>query len=162
MGVAVLDRTTIEFLSGGCALIVGTVSGDGVPIATRAWGCSVLPGDDATVRLLLASDDTTTLEHVAPGGRIAITAADVRTLRSLQLKGRAVRVEPVTDADGQRAHAYVDAFFTDIEETDGSPRSVLERLVPVGYVACIVAVEELFDQTPGPRAGRHVDSGAST
>ena len=49
--------------------------------------------------------------------------------------------------------AYCDAFFGDIVDTDGIDRAVVERMTPLGYVACTVAVEQLFDQTPGPGAG---------
>lgn len=149
------DEATREFVEGGCALIVGTVAPDGLPHATRGWGLDVLD-DRGTVRLLLAADDEVTLQNLAAGGRIAITTADVPTLHSMQLKGRALGTEPATDADRARAGRFVDAFFHDITETEGVPRRLLERLLPEDYVACTVVVEELFNQTPGPAAGVRV------
>jgi hypothetical protein len=147
----VLDADKAAFLQGGCALIVATVSPDGEPYATRGWGLTLLP-DDA-VRLLLAADDAVTIGLAAAGGALAVTAADVRTLRSVQLKGQAVGVEPAATDDTARAARYCDAFFTDIEETDGTPRAQCDRLMPAGYVACTIAVDAVFDQTPGPGAG---------
>ena len=34
-------------------------------------------------------------------------------------------------------------------------------MTPVGYVACTVAVEQLFDQTPGPGAGARLPGGTA-
>ena len=144
------DRRT--FLESGCSLILGTVLPDGEPHAGRGWGLTVLP-DEAQVRLLLDVEDTTTNDCAAGGGAVAITAASVRTLRSLQLKGRVLSLEAGSPEDAGRAARYCEAFFTDIEETDGFGREITERLVPLGYLVCTVAVDDLFDQTPGPGAG---------
>jgi hypothetical protein len=150
----VFDQETRAFLESGCALIVGTVSADGEPHAGRAWGLDVLvPGDRPQVRVLLDAGDPPTIEHAAAGGAIAITAASVRTLRSVQLKGRSLGVAVAATGDEARAQRFIDAFFADIEETDGTDPALLERFVPIGYVACSVEVHERFDQTPGPGAG---------
>lgn len=153
-----LEPETVTFLESGCALIVGTVSGTGEPHATRGWGLSVLSAPDGLVRLLLDADDATTHANLAGGGAIAVTATDVRTLRSSQLKGLASAVEEATDEDRARAARFADDFFTDIVESDGTPREHPERLRPSGFVGCTVTIAELFDQTPGPGAGARIGS----
>ncbi len=151
------DDETLAFLHSGCALIVGTVDDDGVPHAGRAWGLEVRdPGPPGRLRLLLDSEDLVTVAHTAAGGAIAITATSVRTFRSLQMKGHATGVEPACEADLARAARYCDAFFTDIEEADRTPRGIVESMRPLGYVACTAEVGEVFDQTPGPRAGASI------
>ena len=149
-----LDASLTEFLEGGCSLIVATVTDDGAPHATRGWGLDVL--DPRTARILLPSHDTIALEGLAGGGPVAITAADVTTLRSVQLKGRATAVEPATDEDRVRAARHNDAFFADVTATDGTPRALLDRLLPAAYAACVLEVAEVYDQTPGPGAGAPV------
>jgi predicted pyridoxine 5'-phosphate oxidase superfamily flavin-nucleotide-binding protein len=151
----VIDEALQAFLERGCAIVVGTAGADGAPHAQRAWSCEVL--DDATVRVLLDATDPVLREHLAETGRIAITAADVRTLRSVQLKGRAVSVEEEPTAeDLARFAAHLEELVTDIEMTDHFPRQLSERMVPPGYFVTVVAVEELYDQTPGPSAGAPV------
>ena len=86
-----------------------------------------------------------------------MTGADVRTLHSRQLKGEVTAVEPARGEDRARSGRYQDAFFTDIEETDGQPRVLLEQIVPAAYLVATIEVEAVFDQTPGPRAGAVVD-----
>jgi hypothetical protein len=151
--LTVLDAATARFLEGGCALIVGTVSSGGEPYATRGWGLTVLSDSPATLRLLLAADDTAALHDLARGGRVAITAADVPTARSMQLKGRCRSVEPATDEDRARAQRYMEAFFADVATTDGTPLRIVQRVAPIDVAACMAVIEELYDQSPGPRAG---------
>lgn len=146
------ETETRAFLESGCALLVGTVSPDGEPHAGRAWGLDVLREDPLLVRVLLDVEDITSVEYAAAGGAIAVTATSVRTLHSVQLKGRATGVE-AGPGDAARAERYAAEFFRDIEETDGTKKDLLDRFVPIGYVACTVEVEERFDQTPGPAAG---------
>lgn len=147
------EPATREFLESGCALIVGTVGADGEPHASRGWGLDVLGEDPPLVRLLLDAGDVVAVEHAAARGRLAVTAASVRTLRSTQLKGTSLGLEVTTPELAARARKYIEQFFTDIGDTDGTDRAVLERLTPAGYVACTMQVEERFDQTPGPGAG---------
>jgi hypothetical protein len=149
----VFEPATTEFLESGCALIVGTVAADGEPHASRGWGLDVLGDDPPLVRLVLDAGDAVAVEHAAARGQIAVTAASVRTLRSTQLKGTSLGLEASTPELTERADRYIEQFFTDIGETDGTARDVLERLRPAGYVACTIQVEDRFDQTPGPGAG---------
>jgi hypothetical protein len=135
------------------------VGPDGEPHAGRGWGLDVLDdgdGDGATVRVLLDASDPVTIANLAAGGAVAITAADVRTLRSTQLKGRSQGVDPPEPGDTERAARYCEAFMIDIMDTDGTPRDLLERIVPGAYVPCRVVVDDRFDQTPGPGAGERI------
>ena len=124
------DEAVQAFLRTGCALIVATVDDDGEPRASRGWGVDVVSHDPPSVRLLVDADDEVTLEQLAGGRSVALTAASVRTLESVQLKGHGRGVEPGTPEDQARADRYVDAFFRDIEDTDGTERRLLLRIRP--------------------------------
>jgi hypothetical protein len=147
----VFDGDTKGFLESGCALIFGTVGTDGEPHVNRGWGFTVAANNRH--RLLVAADDTVARANLDENGRIAITATSVRTLHSMQLKGRVVAFEDATADDHARAARYCDAFADDIFEIDGTPRKYVQRVVPHSYVALTVEIDECFDQTPGPKAG---------
>jgi hypothetical protein len=153
-----LDVALTEFLGRGVSLIVATVDADGAPFATRGW--AVTPLSRHRARLLVAADDAPAFAPAggtaARGTAIAVTIADVRTYRAVQLKGRSVDVEPATDEDRATVAAGVDRFATAVAQTDGTPRHLLDRLVPGAFVACTVEVDAVYDQTPGPGAGARV------
>lgn len=150
------DDDTIAFLESGCGLLVGTVAADGAPHAGRGWGLDVLDAGAGRLRLLLDAADEVTLANGAGSGAVAVTAAEVRTLRSLQLKGRVVGIVEAEGTDRARAARYCDELWTAVEETDGEPRELLEQLTPAAYRVALVEVTALFDQTPGPAAGASV------
>jgi hypothetical protein len=153
--LAWLDDETRAFVESGCALVLGTVDPGGAPCAGRGWGVTV--GDEAgRLRLVLDADDTVTLHNVTAGAPIAVTAASIRTLASVQFKGRVVGTEPIAPDDLARAESYCAAMFADIHETDFTPMELLEALRPHRLAVCTVGVEERFDQTPGPGAGARV------
>jgi hypothetical protein len=149
----VLAPETVTFLEGGCALIVGTASTSGEPHATRGWGASVVATDPLEIRLLIDADDAVAIECLSTTGAVAFTGADVPTLHSIQFKGTVSSVEPADDEDRARAGRFCDAFFGDVVAVDGTARMLLDRIVPRDFVACTVAITELYDQTPGPAAG---------
>ena len=54
----------------------------------------------------------------------------------------------MTDRDPLRA--FCDRLRPIVHELDGTPEEIISRFVPPGVVACMMTVDELFDQTPGP------------
>ena len=154
--LAWLDDETTAFLHSGCALILGTVDPDGEPCAGRGWGLTVTD-EPGLVRLLVDADDGVTLRNITESAPIAVTAGDIRTLRSIQLKGRVAGAEPARPDDLAKADAYCQAMFTDIHQTDFTPLELLEELRPHRLAACTVQVDDRFDQTPGPGAGARVE-----
>lgn len=143
-----LDAAMVEFLAGGTGLIVATVGAGGEPHATRGW--ALTPLSPRAARLLVPADDG---DLFGPGVAVAVTAADVRSYRAVQFKGRCRSVEPATDDDLVAAAAHVDGFAAAVRDADGTPRALVDRLVPPAYAACVVEFDALYDQTPGPGAG---------
>jgi hypothetical protein len=141
-----------ELLASGYSLVVALVSDDGLPYATRGWGLTVLTTDPARIRLILSRDDADELKG-RDNRAIAVTAAEPPTLKAVQLKGRIEVVEAATAEDQHEVVAYCDSFFGAVHAADGTERRFLDLLVPRGFVSCTVAIEDLYDQTPGPGAG---------
>jgi hypothetical protein len=152
----VLDDASRALLEAGSSTIVGILDADGAPFATRGWGSVVLHGEPLRMRVLIGAGP------LSAAGRglgaeepfdIAVTGADITTLRSVQVKGRAVAIEEADADDVARSAAYCDDFFAAVEATDQIERWLMDRLVPADLWACTVEVEEVYDQTPGPGAG---------
>ena len=147
------DGATTSFLLSGCSLIVGGLTPDGEPFATRGWGIRVVDPDEHRLRVVVGAAD---LARLAPGA-LAVTGADVPTLRSLQLKGTVEAVDAPNEDDLVQHRSFCDQFFADVARTDGTARHLMERLVPVDLVVAVFRVRHLFDQTPGPNAGRPIE-----
>ncbi len=147
------DSTTIEFFHSGCAVLIGSTDADATPHAGRGWGLTVVDATAGRVRVLADAADEVTLANLRVGSIVAITTASVRTLRSIQLKGRVVSVEAATEVDIAKQQQYTKDFIGDIHETDGEPMEMLTRWSDCGVVPFVIDVDDSFDQTPGPSAG---------
>ena len=152
-----IEPDIVELIESPCAQIVGTVDADGLPDATRGWGAQLLDGG-TKIRLLLASNAETSLRNLRSTRRIAFTATHFLTLHSVQVKGVALTVEEATETDRARFEEFCAGCVRMLEEMDGTPESLSRRFVPSGVVVCVLTVDELFDQTPGPGAGTRLAS----
>jgi len=157
--VVAIAEQQVPFLESGCVLIVGLVTPGGDPHATRGWGLDVHSTADGIVRVLVDGDHADTVAAIGEGTPVAVTATDVPTLRSVQLKGRIAAVETPAESDPARVARYRDEMFEVVGRTDGVPRHLLERIVPTSFVPCRVVVDDVFDQTPGPGAGAQLPAG---
>ena len=83
-----------------------------------------------------------------------MTGADVRTLRSVQLKGRVRLVEPPVADDLALAAEHSQRFFDAVIAVDGLSPDLLRRMLPYEVVCVELEIDEQFDQSPGPAAGR--------
>ena len=145
-----------ELLESGSSTIVGLLTAQGEPFASRGWGTQILDGSRLRVLIgagTLAAAGRWPAGHDLEPFPISVTGADVRTLHSVQAKGTAIALEAPTAEDLDCSTRFCDDFFDAVWETDGVERARMERLVPADLVACTVAVDELYDQTPGPGAG---------
>ena len=136
----------------GVGLLIGTSDEHGVPRAGRAWGIRM---DDKLLRAVISADDPTLVANLHER-HVAVTGADVRRLRSAQLKGRVVAVEEPDESDLATADEHTAGFLTAILETDGTEYELTSRLLPRRMLTVVVAVDEGYDQTPGPRAGERI------
>ena len=148
----------IELLESGCALIVGTVTATGAPCAGRGWGLRI-GADGTSAHLLLDAAIIPKLGHEGDafvGTYVAVTGCDVETYRSLQVKGPVTAVLDVTEDDRRHFAAYSEAYFSAIQHVDRIPREFVDRMAPTAISALTFDIVDIFDQTPGPSAGRVV------
>ena len=72
------------------------------------------------------------------------------------MKGVATRVGEPEAADLERVERHFRAFVAEAERI-GAPAELSERMfVRTGLVAVQFSIDEVFDQTPGPTAGRRL------
>jgi hypothetical protein len=143
----------LEMLGTGAGLVVGTVSSTGEPRADRAWAASVVDAETCRLRFVMSADSADVVENLQSRW-VSLTGAEAVTYQSVQLKGRPVLVEAPTAADLELARVQSEVFFESVHRTDGNPVELLRRMLPHAMVAVEMIVEESFDQTPGPAAGR--------
>lgn len=144
-----------HFITGGVSVIVGTVDADGIPACCRAIAVTAKDGFDTITVYVPAATGQETIANVATTRRIAVGCTHPLSHESMQIKGvtHAVRLAPAADEAfvRQRLDQLADVLFE-----VGLPRRLTRSIAHWPAFAIDVQVEEVFDQTPGPKAGTRV------
>ena len=139
-------------LSEGVSVLIGTVDADGYPACCR--GVALTSDDDFGTITVYFPVETgqETVANVATTRRIAVAFSEPISHQSVQFKGtmRAVRVAREDEALLVRERVE---RFAAVLETIGSSRTLARRITHWPAFALEIQVEQIFDQTPGPRAG---------
>lgn len=144
-----------RYVDTGLSLFVGTVDADGFPATCRAY--ALRSNDDFSIVTVYVPVDISqeTIANVATTRRVAIGATHPIDHGSIQIKGttRGVRLARADEAELVRTRLEE---FGDLLETIGVPRRITRSVAHWPAFAIDVTVEEVFDQTPGPRAGEPI------
>lgn len=150
-----------DFLESGVSVVVGTRDSACVPEAVRAWGPRV-GRDGRSVSLCFAlATSGRTLNNIRDNGRVAVTFAQPTNYKTIQLKGRFLGTARPNGQDLVAVERHRESF-TASGTRIGVDRRFMEGLWQKELVESAVmlklrfAVEQVFDQTPGPDAGTQI------
>jgi hypothetical protein len=146
------QETLQRFSGGGVSVIVGSVDADGIPTCCRGIALAMRDDFQLITVYIPAATGQETVANLATTRRVAVSCTHPLSHDSIQIKGltRGVRLAPATDEDFVRERL---AQFGDVLEEIGLPRHVSRSMAHWPAFAIDVSVEQVFDQTPGPKAG---------
>lgn len=148
-----LTDELVAFLDQHISLLAAGRDRELRPSITRAVGV-VAGADRKSFTAFLADRPGAALLSILEiGAPFAVTATHVPTHRAMQMKGVVTALRPATDAERPLIEACTDGFAADLAGT-GYPLPVVRRLVNWPATAVVARLEAVFDQTPGPGAGR--------
>ena len=151
-----LDREVVEFIHGGVAVGVATRDDDLRPEFARAWGPEV-SADGRSLRLCVAAPEGSRMRaNLERNGSVAVGFSPPTIARAVQVKGVAGAVAEPEAADLERVERHVRSFVAEAERI-GAPEELSRRMfVGTGLVVLQFSIDEVYDQTPGPTAGRRL------
>lgn len=139
----------------GLSILVGTVDADGIPTCCRGVALTTKDDFDTVTVYVPAATAQETVANVATTRRVAIVASAPLSHETVQIKGIARGVRLAPPADEPFVRERLDALAGVLEQV-GFPRTVVQRLAHWPAFVIDVSVEEVFDQTPGPKAGHAI------
>lgn len=158
-GSPLIDEELTRFLRGPVSMMLGTADALSVPDVTRVTGVAALDG--RRLRVLISPTARTAQANAVVGVRVAVLATNILTYRSLQWKGRVLSAgEGRTPGDLALLHRARETFYLAVPQV-GFSAELAARLFPLDVVPLVVEVDSLYDQSPGPGAGRRIAVGAT-
>ena len=152
----VLDPNLIELIHGGVAVGVATRDDDLRPEFARGWGPEV-SADGRSLRVCVAPEPGSPMRANLEGnGAVAVGFSPPTIARAVQVKGVATWVGEPEPADLERVERHLRSFVAEAGRI-GAPAELSQRMfASTGLVAVQLSIDEVFDQTPGPTAGRRL------
>ncbi len=135
--------------------MVGTVDAEGLPTCCRGIAIQTADDFDTVTVYVPAATGQETVANLATTRRIAVSCNEPLSHDSIQLKGltRSVKLAPATERDF--VVGRLEEFAGTLEQI-GLPRCVTRAVAHWPAFAIDFSVEQVFDQTPGPRAGEEM------
>ena len=147
-----IDAALATFLESPVMIIVGSCDDGLLPQVARAAG-SVVDRAKGRVDLIVSGWQwPQTIANVARNGQLAVTFARPADYVSYQLKGRAAII-PASAAHRQRAQYYIKAMTETFAGLGLDQAVAASWLVDLEPQVLRLAVETIFVQTPGEKAG---------
>lgn len=158
----VLDEVHAAFIQYRVTMNVAARNASLITTITRALGCRVSDDRRRVTVFLPAERCQTLLDNLRANGVIAVVAVRPSTHESIQLKGADAMLAPLQEGDDVLMQAHLEQFVADlcgIGYTEAFARTVIPdrtgEIVAVAFTPLAV-----FQQTPGPGAGRRLESPA--
>lgn len=139
-------------LEPGLSIIVATADANGVPSCCRAY--AITSNDDLatlTVYLPVATSHDA-IQSLARTKKLAVAATQMMESSATQLKGTAIETRLARDEEEAFLDESLEAFADKLVEL-GVPRRLARSAVHWPAFAVTIRVEEIYEQTPGPKAG---------
>jgi len=153
----ILTPEQTALLQGPLSMNVGAVGRDGWPYVCRAQGVVVARDRRTLTVLLSASRGRAVLEALDAGSAITLVVRRPATHATLQLKASHAARSGVSAAHRAASAHCVAAFGSELETLGYAAglKTTLASVLPTDDLVALRFVPEIvFDQTPGPDAGR--------
>lgn len=140
---------------GGTSVLVGSADANAIPACCR--GIAVSTGaalTKATVYVPVATSGDV-IANAASTKKLAVMITRVVEHVGVQLKGTVETIRLAGDDEAPLVKRRLNEF-ADILDDIGLPRRIFRSVAHWPAFAIEVTVEEVFDQTPGPRAGEPI------
>jgi hypothetical protein len=149
-----IDQQLAAFLHDGIGIHLGTRNANLEPNGARAIAIRV----ENAGRLVVFMSEIAArrvIPDLEDNGHAAVVCGRPVDERACQVKGRFLSVRPATEGDRVYARAQWDAFLDGLEYI-GIPRTSAATWSNVADVAIALEVTAVFEQTPGPDAGKQL------
>jgi hypothetical protein len=150
-----IDEQLAAFLQDGVGIHIGTRNEHLEPNGARAISLKVEEAGTVVVVFLTEIAARRVLPDLKANGQAAIVVARPTDERACQVKGTFLRTRRTTSAERVDAQAQWNAFLDNLEYI-GIPRVSAQTWATDPDVAIALRVTAVFEQTPGPNAGKAI------
>jgi hypothetical protein len=139
-------------LEPGLSILVGTVDAKGTPACCRAVAITSHDSLETVTVYLPVATSHATIQNIAMTGRLAVATTHPIEHSATQLKGATKETRLAREDEAAFVRGRLDDW-ANILHTLGVPQRLSHSVAHWPAFAVTMRVEQVFDQTPGPKAG---------
>jgi hypothetical protein len=136
----------------GTSVLVGTAGAGAVPACCRGIAIRIDPDCRRATAFVPVATSRDVIANAAATKRAAFVVTRPIEHSSIQMKGTVETIRLATDAEEPFVRQALEEF-AGVLDTIGMPKRLTRALTYWPAFAIELTVSELYDQTPGPRAG---------
>ena len=148
-----VDPAVAAFVQEGIGIQIGTRNASLTPSGARAAAAVVEAGGTQMLVYVPKSSVPHVLPNLEDNGQVAVVFARPVDDRSLQIKGVFLGARGATAKERPLVEGQWEGFMQQVERI-GIPRAIFAGWQVWPAVAIRIKVNAVFDQTPGPNAGK--------
>lgn len=150
-----IPQEVIDVTNGSYIAYLGSRNEHLAPTVRVAWGISFKPGEDVVTGFVVEAHYEKMLANFQQNGRVALSFSGSFTHVAYQLKGRFLRARALTAEEAAMQQQYRRKIIDEIAQF-GHSKERLSRIMRLADLAIDIKVEKIFNQTPGPGAGKEI------
>jgi hypothetical protein len=151
-----MSQTRVQrCLEAGLSVLVGTADAAGRPSCCRGIAISAPDGLETITVYVPVATSHEAIQNLATTKKLAVTVTHPRDNFAAQFKGEVVEARLAREDEAPAVRARLDAVANMLERV-GVPQRLSRSVTYWPAFAVTMRVEQTFDQTPGPNAGRPV------
>ena len=143
----------VEFINGNTFMYIGARNEKLQTTSNRVLGAKVNPDGDSFTCFIPKPVADKLVSYLDACNKSAVTMATLPSHEAYQFKGTCTSIREADDGELAYAQAYLDKMVTFTSQF-GIPEDFFRAFVVDPSIAVTLKVEEIYDQTPGPGAGK--------
>lgn len=148
-----------RILAGHDAVVVGTRDAALRPACAMALGVA-FPGDGRVTVYLSEAAGSETFGNLEANGLVAVVFEEILSHHTVQVKGRVLEIRPAAESERAHVERSIAGFFRQVEAVGAAP-GVVRKMRRWPCRAVTLEVTDVFEQTPGPKAGTPFAAGGA-
>ncbi len=148
-----IPENLVEFIHGNTFMYIGARNEKLQTTCNRVLGAKVNPDGDSFTCFIPKAVTDKLVSYLDACNKTAVTMATIPSHEAYQFKGTCISVREADDSELTYAQAYLDKMVAFTSQF-GIPEEAFSNFIVDPSIAVTIKIEEIYDQTPGPEAGK--------
>ena len=151
-----IPQEIVDFIYSSQVGYIGSRDENLVPIVRASWGTDINDTKEVLIGYVVQAQYEQMLKNFNDNGRVSLILVEWPSHRSYQFKGQFLKVREMTPDEVIFQQQYRENPLSVIRKYYDYPNEMAERYVYHADLAIEFKVEKIYNQTPGPGAGKAV------